>query len=728
MEEIILGGDGRPTANPSGPEQGLLDARDVATEWIPPEVMSRCHRKAIEGRELKGHAELVNGHPVLCIFTRHELRAERGRALLPWVWEDTLGASVTITAFLAEQSARVLLPTGHEVLEPLALGYFTVILFGPKLLVRAQQVDIRNDEVLLRGFAAQMYRCISYRTTFTCPRAHSIQMLKQAMGMWPKLHFSREERAAVGWLPFFEFNADDKVRHLGHLAALLVSRDLAELPENIRESFASYAATADFGVLMRAAGSVSRERNVFDWYNAAEFLSGHDGWKEFEHLVTGAQLMYFQSAEATQDGTRLPGLSGLGGLMDYIEIDLKEIEERCGLQEYWRRQACWLRLNYRLLVDGTDVPVEPDIFMSSADILPAADDLAAVEHSIGALLDEAVQSKQWTIPPDARVALPVGPFVEVQLQELMGDVCIALRTREGEYFYVGLEPAKRYWEFRPMFVDDFDEDRAVRITAAVKMLLAAVVRDFWVVEERESTFAVRREVRRRRRDRKDETRIVYLPRVRYLERPDTERCGSDLGYEATDQREHKVSPHLRKAARASAAQQELARLYGFSVPKGYTFVRPHQRGIQARDVIYRSRSALRSLYAIDETLPATGVRWFEFERDVRRLMLALGFDVEHVAASRRGDRGVDVYATKRPGDVEESWVIQCKCWSAQRKVGPSVIRELIGALAPYPAGTRGMVVTTSSFTSAAKELAEANAVRLMDGEAFVGAGRESPPS
>jgi HJR/Mrr/RecB family endonuclease len=93
--------------------------------------------------------------------------------------------------------------------------------------------------------------------------------------------------------------------------------------------------------------------------------------------------------------------------------------------------------------------------------------------------------------------------------------------------------------------------------------------------------------------------------------------------------------------------------------------------------------------------------------------------VEHISASRRGDRGVDVYARRADAHGEECWVIQCKCWSPRRKVGPSVIRELIGALAAYPPGTRGMVVTTSSFTSGAKELAETNSVRLMDGAGFL---------
>ena len=99
-------------------------------------------------------------------------------------------------------------------------------------------------------------------------------------------------------------------------------------------------------------------------------------------------------------------------------------------------------------------------------------------------------------------------------------------------------------------------------------------------------------------------------------------------------------------------------------------------------------------------------------------MAAAGFDVEHVAASGRGDQGVDVYATRGDDLDRVEWVIQCKCFSPSRKVPVSVIRELVGTLSDYPRGTRGMVVTTSNFTRDARKLADRNSIRLMDGREF----------
>jgi hypothetical protein len=164
----------------------------------------------------------------------------------------------------------------------------------------------------------------------------------------------------------------------------------------------------------------------------------------------------------------------------------------------------------------------------------------------------------------------------------------------------------------------------------------------------------------------------------------------------------------------------LAKRYGFDVPEGFTFVRPHERGKVQRDVVYRSRSALQSLYTVageSQGHPGTA-RWFQFERDVRDLMEALGFLVEHVAASRHGDNGVDIYATKGEDFDRVNWVIQCKCYHPQRKVGPSTIRDLEGALTDYPRGTRGMVVATCRFSSGARERAAGADIRLVDGEEF----------
>lgn len=263
-------------------------------------------------------------------------------------------------------------------------------------------------------------------------------------------------------------------------------------------------------------------------------------------------------------------------------------------------------------------------------------------------------------------------------------------------------------------------DRRGSVEARVRLLLAALVRDFWVVEEREAVFAQGQRGRRGATRPGDDVRIVYLPRVRYRQvAPNIQRCAETLAF--SERRAHFVSAHLRRAARASPAQVTLAGRYGFQVPEGHTFVRAHERGKERHDVMYRSRSALRALYIEDSVAPAPAaqVLWFQFERDVRALMTSLGFAIRHVAASRRGDQGVDVYATKGTDLDQVNWIIQCKCFNPSRRVGPVVVRALAGVLGRYPAGTRGMIVTTSSFSAGAVEETQRTGIRLMDGGEFV---------
>jgi restriction endonuclease Mrr len=95
----------------------------------------------------------------------------------------------------------------------------------------------------------------------------------------------------------------------------------------------------------------------------------------------------------------------------------------------------------------------------------------------------------------------------------------------------------------------------------------------------------------------------------------------------------------------------------------------------------------------------------------------MSFRVVHQAASRNGDGGVDIYAHDEVND--HVWAVQCKCYATARKVGPDVVRELAGSLHRYPEGTRGMIVTTSSYTPTALEEAAALNIKTIDGPQFV---------
>ena len=60
-----------------------------------------------------------------------------------------------------------------------------------------------------------------------------------------------------------------------------------------------------------------------------------------------------------------------------------------------------------------------------------------------------------------------------------------------------------------------------------------------------------------------------------------------------------------------------------------------------------------------------------------------------------------------------------ECDGRDDRLRDFAVRELLGTLSGYPQGTRGMIVTTSRFSSGSQSLAEEHNIRLIDGAEFV---------
>jgi len=419
----------------------------------------------------------------------------------------------------------------------------------------------------------------------------------------------------------------------------------------------------------------------------------------------------------TKGGQLLPWVDLRSGELKRLPLEPDHFPEEYDPADYWDSLDNLLLPHWGALLSGRDVPLEihSDKRKAWSDSFPVVEDALQTDVTINALLDEAIRDKQWAVPPRALVELPIGPFSTMELTEHEGCYYAVLRTSDGRTGLFICEPDKHYFSFSGLCNHEWDD----RVWAAVRVLGAAVIRDFSVVENREAVFRAHRTRAGYRVPRApDNPVIVYLPRVHYKAPPNVDKCASEFEHSA--RAAHQVSAHIRRAETASPGQQILAQRYGFSLPQGYTFVRPHERGTVQRQVIYRSRSALRTLFEGKEASQNSNqVEWFQFERDVREAIAALGFSVEHVSAARSGDEGVDLYATKGNDFDAVNWIIQCKCYAPTRKVGPAVVRELLGALESYPRGTRGMIVTTSDFSSDARRLAQDKDVRLVNGPEFL---------
>jgi hypothetical protein len=669
------------------------------------------------------------------------------RHVLVWAWPGDFGASFTITVeHVSGVKGRAWFPRGAPVLDLIRGGNFKVVLVRGTRPIAAYTVDFASSEIA-RNFLHERLDAVSTAcpTIVTDMEAHYWEVVDCLTDVF-RDQLTAADHLSLGWydslarlLSGYRRWMDDLRSRIGMMLARLEQQ---EIPASWKPL---YRVVLESGSDLGAIHAYMRDKlsdNLDDlwklfedwirmkcgskpqeWRNTPGLPA--EDWNELASLVRGLLEAYVVGSKATQCGKHLVWYNPRRNTLQRMQIEPRMFPDQCAPRDYWSRLPCHILHSWGQLIGGVDFPFDPCLWTSNLAQAPVADNVEASLSAGCNLLAEARANKTGTIPPAATVELRVGPFEYVELTEVWDSVQCVFRTDDGCFGIGYIEPgegeeANRGHSFPlPGKERGLDEELMTRIDAGLFLLISAIVRDFWVVENRETVFGhrIQRSFVPRRRGEDDKPRLVYPPRVRYLEPPNVQHANSQLAYK--ERRLHSVRAHLRRVAGPSEHQLDLARRYGIEVPVGYTFVSPHERGKSKREIIYRSRSALKCLYSVVSEAPGKEpARWFQFERDVHDLMKSLGFEVQHVSASRKGDNGVDVYAVKGTDLEEVRWVIQCKCWSPKRKVTPSTVRDLVGALRHYPPGTRGMIVTTSGFTSGAKTEAETAGIKLIDGEEF----------
>ncbi len=105
-----------------------------------------------------------------------------------------------------------------------------------------------------------------------------------------------------------------------------------------------------------------------------------------------------------------------------------------------------------------------------------------------------------------------------------------------------------------------------------------------------------------------------------------------------------------------------------------------------------------------------------FESLVVRLLIAMDYggsvnDLDRALLGKSGDGGVDGVIDQDPLGLDRIYV-QAKRYAADNNVGASAIRDFFGSLDRFKA-TKGLFVTTSSFSSSARETAEMLSKRIV---------------
>ena len=106
--------------------------------------------------------------------------------------------------------------------------------------------------------------------------------------------------------------------------------------------------------------------------------------------------------------------------------------------------------------------------------------------------------------------------------------------------------------------------------------------------------------------------------------------------------------------------------------------------------------------------------WFTYELNVKKWLASNGYEVVYLAGNRNGDGGVDIQAIRE----DEHLLVQCK-YRTTDKIGPDVIRELLGTLQTFPPGAKGVIVTSSELTNGAKDLAIKHSIQFIERADFL---------
>jgi restriction system protein len=131
---------------------------------------------------------------------------------------------------------------------------------------------------------------------------------------------------------------------------------------------------------------------------------------------------------------------------------------------------------------------------------------------------------------------------------------------------------------------------------------------------------------------------------------------------------------------------------------------------------------LDAVSSLDSRPNLMDMSYSNFEHLVRQIFEAQG--AEGWTTTQSNDDGIDAVIVNRKALMGGLSIVQAKQYRPGRKLGPSHLRELAGAMEEKRAGW-GIIITTSSFTSGCEQKArEHGRMELIDGNKLVWLIRE----
>ena len=256
--------------------------------------------------------------------------------------------------------------------------------------------------------------------------------------------------------------------------------------------------------------------------------------------------------------------------------------------------------------------------------------------------------------------------------------------------------------------------------------LATCIRDAKVLIERDSTMQYQGK-RKPYGSNTDSVYHVYFPRVKYRRssgkqqlRKEKDFFNESRKFSGT-RRQH--TRRLVAGYKADKKQLLLAKQMDFYVPEGHTYVKAATWGdnMTKREIRYRN-TALNGIFYFDtremsEAQKIDRLGSAGFEEYSEKYIQKLGYEVKH---KTNYDGGIDIRAVKILDNMEaEDLLVQCKHWNSP--IPPGEMRDFKTAcdLEETRNNKKFMFITSSKFSTGAKELAEKFNIMLIDGNDLI---------
>ena len=158
----------------------------------------------------------------------------------------------------------------------------------------------------------------------------------------------------------------------------------------------------------------------------------------------------------------------------------------------------------------------------------------------------------------------------------------------------------------------------------------------------------------------------------------------------------RVQHKTRKDAAAAAARRWLAENRAFSrVPEEELYSQPTFLAELVELVNLASAELIKFLKTHPHELDKLGSR--QFEELIAEILASYKWDVQLTPATRDG--GYDIFAINKDiSGLQQSWIIECKKYREDRKVGVDIVRQLFSVKDDLRVGN-ALLATTSHFTA-----------------------------